>query len=134
MKKFSFAINILLLTACSDPSPLKSDIEVKINHLFGTDFGVVDQVYINSGNKNLTVISPKELLSYITDTKKVPGAEENEAISIILKTSDSMKQYSNEQTSENLSYNLDQQVLYNEKSCYKVSKELNELIQSLTAR
>lgn len=134
MKKFFLAITILFLSACSDPSPLKSDIEVKINELFGTEFGIVDQVYINSGDKNLTVISPKELLSYITDTKKVPGAEDNQAISITLKTSDSMKEYSKEQTSEKLSYNPDQQVLCNENSCYKVSKELNKLIQSLTAR
>lgn len=134
MKKFFFAINILFLSACSDPSPLKSDIEVKINELFGTEFGIVDQVYINFGDKNLTVINPKELLSYIKDTEKVTSGEENHTISIILKTSDSMKEYSKEQTSEELSYNLDQKVLCNENSCYKVSEELNKLIQSLTAR
>ena len=131
MKKILSAAIVILLTACSDPSPLKSNIEAELNELFGTDFGVIDQVYIHSGEKTLTILNPEAFLTYLNGAEKVSGEENQQPITITLKTSEGMKEYSKEQTSEKLSFNPDQQILCNEKSCYKVSKKLAELINSL---
>jgi hypothetical protein len=131
MKKLLMALSILLLTACGDPSPLKSNTEVKINELFGTKFGVVDQIYIHSGEKTLTVLNPDEFLSYLEEAEKVSGKENPSQMSITLKTSEEMKEYSKEQTLEKLSFNPNQNVICNEESCYKASEEFTELIKSL---
>jgi hypothetical protein len=130
LKKALVALSIFLLTACSDPSPLKSNIEVKINELFGTKFGVIDQVYIHSGEKTLTVMNPEELLRYLEGAEKVAGEENPSQMSIILKTSEGMKEYSKEQTSEKLSFDPIQNVICNEDSCYKTSEEFTDLIKS----
>lgn len=130
MKKLFIALSILL-TACSDPSPLKSNIEVKINELFDTKFGLIDQVYIHSGEKTLTVLNPEEFLSYLEGAEKVAGEENPSQMSITLKTSGGMKEYSKEQTSEKLSFDPNQNVICNEDSCYKASEEFTELIKSL---
>lgn len=131
MKKALVALCIFLLTACNDPSPLKSNIEVKINELFGTKFGVIDQVYIHSGEKTLTVLNPDEFLRYLEGAEKVAGEENPSQMSITLKTSEGMKEYSKEQTSEKLSFNPDQNVICNEVSCYKASEDFTDLIKSL---
>ncbi len=121
---------ICLLTACGDPSPIRSSVEVKYNELFGTKFGVIDQVYINSGENVLTVMGAEEFLSYLDDVKKVKGKEGKKGkgnIIISLKTSDGMKEYSKEQTTEALSYDSIKNVLCNNEECYK-SKSLTKLI------
>ncbi|GAM15261.1 hypothetical protein SAMD00020551_3417 [Mesobacillus selenatarsenatis SF-1] len=120
-----------MLTACSDPSPLKSDIEVKINELFGTKFGLLDQVYIQSEGKTLTVLNPSEFLGYLEGAEKTAGEEITGAIVIVLKTSSEMKEYSKEQTIEELSFVTDNKLICNEDYCYKTSKELADLIESL---
>lgn len=131
MKKLLVALSILLLTACSDPSPLKSNLEIKINEMFGTKFGVIDQVYIHSGEKTLTVLNPDEFLRYLEGAEKVAAEENPSQMSITLKTSEGMKEYSKEQTSEKLSFDPDQNVICNEESCYKASEEFTDLIKSL---
>jgi hypothetical protein len=130
VKKIFIAL-CLLLTACSDPSPLKSDIEVKINELFGTKFGLLDQVYIQSEGKSLTVLNPREFLGYLEGAEKTAGEEIPGAIAIVLKTSSGMKEYSKEQTIEELSFDTDKNLICNEDFCYKTSVELADLIESL---
>ncbi|RSD29600.1 hypothetical protein [Mesobacillus subterraneus] len=129
MKKILLSV-ILLLTACSDPSPLKSDTEVKINQLFGTKFGLVDQIYIKAGDKTLTVMNPVELLAFLEDAEQVKAEEKPGDIKIILKTSEGMKEYSKEQTSEELSFDTEQDVLCNENLCYKLGESFSEMIES----
>jgi hypothetical protein len=129
VKKALVALSIFLLTACGDASPLKSNIEVKINELFDTKFGVIDQVYIQSGEKTLTVLNPVEFLRYLEGAEKVAGEEIPSQMSITLKTSEGMKEYSKEQTSEKLSFDPNQNVICNEESCYKASKEFTKLIK-----
>lgn len=102
---------------------------MKYNELFGTKFGLIDQVYINSGENVLTVIGAEEFLSYLEDVEKLKCKEDEENIIISLKTSDEMKEYSEEQTMEALSYDSTKNVLYNNKECYK-SKSLSELINT----
>jgi hypothetical protein len=131
LKKALVTLSIFLLTACGDPSPLKSNIEVKINELFDTKFGVIDQVYIHSGEKTLTVLNPDEFLGYLEGAEKVESEENSSQMSITLKTSDGMKEYSKEQTSEKLSFDPNQNVICNEESCYKASEEFTDLIKSL---
>ncbi|MBT2694252.1 hypothetical protein [Bacillus sp. ISL-55] len=130
MKRIFIAF-CLLLTACSDPSPLKSDIEVKINELFGTKFGLLDQVYIQSEGKSLTVLNPREFLGYLEGAEKTAGKEISGPIAIVLKTSSGMKEYSKEQTIEELSFDPDKNMICNEDICYKTSVELADLIDSL---
>jgi hypothetical protein len=133
MRKIIF-IAVILMTACSDPSPLKSNTEVEINELFGTKFGLIDQVYIQSEDKNLTVMNPDEFLTYLADAEKIKGTESTTEIKITLNTSDGKKQYSKEQTSEELSFDRDQNVLCKDKLCYKLSGRFAELISTFGER
>ncbi|WP_347553012.1 hypothetical protein ABFG93_22480 (plasmid) [Pseudalkalibacillus hwajinpoensis] len=124
-------IIIFLLAGCSDPSPLKSDIEVRYNELFGTEFGVIDQVYVDSNSNNLTVLGAEEFLDYLDGAKKVKGTESKTNIVITLVTSDGMKEYSKKQTSEQLSYDATKNMICNNDSCYTIPSPLKKLIDDL---
>jgi hypothetical protein len=60
----------------------------------------------------------EEFLSYLEDVEKIKGKEDRDNIIISLKTSDEMKEYSKEQTTEALSYDSTKNVLCNNKVCY----------------
>ena len=131
MKKIFIAFSFIWLTACSDPTPLKSNIEVQINELFGTEFGVIDQVIIQSGEQTLTVLNPEEFLTYLDNAEKITGKEEPKDITITLKTSKGMKEYSKEQSTEQLSFDPGENTLCNDRTCYKVSAKLTSFISTL---
>ncbi|MCM3574724.1 hypothetical protein M3172_16120 [Mesobacillus subterraneus] len=134
MRRLIWIFIILTLTSCSDPSPIKSDIEVRYNELFGTKFGVVDQVYISSEGKQLAFLGSKEFLGYLEDVEEVGLDKYNKDLTITLKTSDEMKEYSKEQTSAELYYDIDKNILCSDKSCYKVSRQFEEQINSYSER
>ena len=131
MKKLFALFCLMWLTACSDSSPLRSNIEVEINKLFGTEFGVVDQVFIQSAGTTLSVLNPEEFLTYMELADEAKGKETSSEITIVLKTSKEMKEYSKEQDAEELSFNSDTNSICNEGNCYKATEELVELIDSL---
>lgn len=130
MKQLIWILCLLTLTSCSDPSPIKSDIEVRFNELFGTKFGVVDQVYIYSGKEELAFLNPKEFSGYLEGIEEIKKEKYNKDITIVLSTSDGMKKYSREQTSESLYYDLNKNILCNKNSCYKVSESFSNKIKN----
>lgn len=130
MKRLIGILCLLILTSCSDPSPIRSDIEVRYNKLFGTKFGVIDQVYFYSGEKKLDFIAAAEFLGYLENLKEIEKEEIDKDITILLKTSDGMKEYSKEQTSAKLYYDQQKHIVCSAKSCYKVPDSLAEKMKT----
>lgn len=129
MKYLYIVLFTFIVVACSDPSPLKSDIEVTINECFGTNFGLVDQVSIHSNDEVLTVMNPREFINFLVDSEKVNGKETKGDITIILKTSKGNQQFSKEQSVENLSYH--DNLLCNDQNCYKMGGVFSDYMNSI---
>ncbi|GAE48135.1 hypothetical protein JCM21738_5216 [Mesobacillus boroniphilus JCM 21738] len=73
-------------------------------------------------------------MSYLEDVEEVGLDKYNKDMTITLKTSEEMKEYSKEQTSAELYYDIDKNILCSDKSCYKVSSQFEEQINSYSER
>ncbi|WP_377889919.1 hypothetical protein [Alkalihalobacillus sp. R86527] len=122
MIRFSLGLLVLLLfiTGCADPSPLRSNIEVAVNQMFGTEFGVMDQVIVRQKEETLAVFGAEEFLELVQKAKESKSRAESFDYTIILQTSEAMKEYSKEQTKEVLTYDSNTKVLCSVKVCYDV--------------
>ncbi|WP_270181435.1 hypothetical protein [Alkalihalobacillus sp. CinArs1] len=118
-RKLPTLIFLFVLTGCGDPSPLKSNIEVEINQMFGTEFGVMDQVFVQHEGETIAVLGAEEFLEAIRDSSKSSQSKEGD-YAIVLQTSEGMKEFSRKQTREVLSYNSQSQKLCNSSHCYTV--------------
>jgi hypothetical protein len=88
-------ILVMLTSGCSDPSPLRSHVEVQINQTFGTKFGLIDQLIIKSLKKNeiVTVLNPEHFSNSLGKMKKVNGRLLKPNYAIYLKTSKESEEY-----------------------------------------
>ncbi|MCA0987604.1 hypothetical protein [Guptibacillus algicola] len=111
---------LLIITGCADPSPLRSNIEVAYNQMFGTEFGVMDQVIVKQKEETLAVLGAEEFLELVQEAKESKSRAETFDYTITLQTSEAMKEYSKEQTKEVLTYDSKTKVLCSVKVCYDV--------------
>lgn len=125
-------ILVMLTSGCSDPSPLRSHVEVKINQTFGTKFGLIDQLIIKNLKKNeiVTVLNPEHFSNSLGKMKKVEGRLLKSNYAIYLKTSKESEEYSKEQTEATLLYDSEKELICteNKKLCYETSDSLRTFL------
>lgn len=129
---------VVLLTGCSDPSPLRSNIEVQVNERFGTKFGLIDQVIVNDLKKNeiITVLNPEHFSNSLGKMKEINTPPLKPDYSFILKTSKESEEYSREQTVATLLYSAEKEVICTENNniCYETSESLRTFLKDNTIK
>lgn len=130
--RYLLMILVMLTSGCSDPSPLRSHVEVQINQTFGTKFGLIDQLIIKNLKKNeiVTVLNPEHFSNSLGKMKKVNGRLLKPNYAIYLKTSKESKEYSKEQTEATLLYDSEKELICteNKKLCYETSDSLRTFL------
>ncbi|MFC5775506.1 hypothetical protein [Ectobacillus antri] len=126
---------LLILSACQDPSPLRSETEVKFNSLFKTEFGVLDQLIIkkrleNGNYDTVSVINPQEMIAELSNSQKASYKDEyNADYKLLFKTSTEMQKYSKEQTEAIVNYNSTQHILCYKSKCYRASEKMRNFLK-----
>lgn len=130
--RYLLMILVMLTSGCSDPSPLRSNVEVQINQTFGTKFGLIDQLIIKNLKKNeiVAVLNPEHFSNSLGKMKKVKGRLLKPNYAIYLKTSKESEAYSKEQTEATLLYDSEKELICteNKKLCYETSDSLRTFL------
>ncbi|WP_394603568.1 hypothetical protein [Fictibacillus sp. UD] len=136
--KYLLMLFVLLTTGCSDPSPLRSNIEVQINQAFETKFGLIDQVIIKDLKKKetVTVLNPELFSNSLGKMKKIDTHSLKPDYSFFLKTSKESEKYSREQTEATLLYNAKKEIICTENKnvCYETSDSLRTFLEDNTIK
>ncbi|TVX91838.1 hypothetical protein [Paenibacillus agilis] len=103
--KYVVVILFLFILGC-DSSPLKSDLEQKMNRAYKTDFDYIDRIELKDHNNKEHIIIDdlakiSNVINYLTDVKVIgdPELDDNPQGEISILTSEQGKDYNTKQTS-----------------------------------
>ncbi|WP_349410046.1 hypothetical protein [Pseudalkalibacillus sp. SCS-8] len=117
-----------------DSTPLRSQTESVINETFNTEFGVIDQIIVQRKNgedfKTLTVLNSTDFAekinsSLVGDTDQ---PESDPDYYVTFKTSESMKEYSKDQSIAEMSYYQSLNIMCYEENCVELNNGVHEWI------
>jgi membrane-associated HD superfamily phosphohydrolase len=130
--KILLIICFFVLTGCSDPSSLRSNVEVQINQAFGTKFGLIDQVIVTDLKKKETinVLNPELFSNSLGKMKEITVNKLAPNYLFHIKTTEENEEYSREQTEATLLYSSEKEIICteNKKVCYETSESLRTFL------
>jgi hypothetical protein len=128
-----YIISLLLITACS--SPLKSNVEVMLNKVFGTDFDVMDMIIVQklAGNQYETksILNTSDFVTIVAELESTESIPLEEPFyKFVLSTSEKMKEFNKKQTEATLLYSPKDDIICYEKKCKETNETFKDFLKS----